>query len=72
MVTKLLEKAFDEASKLPTEEQEAIAALILEEIRSEHQWDKAFADSKDELARLADEALAEHWLGSAHMMGTRD
>jgi hypothetical protein len=58
-MTELLEKAFAEASKLPPEEQEALAAWILEELASERRWDKAFASSQDALARLADEAIQE-------------
>ncbi len=58
-MTKLLEKAFAEAARLPTTEQDAVAALILEELASEHRWAEAFAKSQDKLAALADEALAE-------------
>ena len=58
-MTKLLEKAFAEASRLPTTEQDAVAALILEELASERRWAEAFAKSQDKLAALADEALAE-------------
>ena len=62
-MNELLEKAFAEASRLPEDEQQALAALILEELASERQWDRAFADSEDALARLADEALVEHHEG---------
>ena len=58
-MTKLLERAFTEASKLSEEEQEALAGWILEELASERSWSKAFAETKDALAHLADEALAE-------------
>lgn len=59
MATKLLEEAFAEATKLPEREQDALAAMILEELASERRWEKAFAGSSDVLAQLADEALAE-------------
>jgi hypothetical protein len=59
-MTELLEKAFAEASKLPSGEQDALATWILDELASERRWEQAFADSPDVLARLADEALAEH------------
>ncbi len=62
-MTELLEKAFAEARKLTRREQDALAALILEELASEERWQKAFAASPDLLARLADEALAEHRAG---------
>ena len=59
MVTALLEKAIEQASALPQKEQEAIGALILEEIASESRWHGQFSGSQDALARLAEEALAE-------------
>ena len=55
-----LEKAFAEASKLSEQEQETLAAWILEVLSSERQWTESLANSKDTLARLADEALVEH------------
>jgi hypothetical protein len=54
-----LEKAFEEASKLPEEEQEILANWILEEIASEKQWDDRFRSSPDRLSALAEEALQE-------------
>ena len=33
------------------------------EIKSERRWEEAFAQSQDELAKLAEEALAEHRAG---------
>ena len=60
----LLKKVLDEAAKLAPEEQRELAAVILDELRSEKRWAKAFADSQDVLARLADEALAEARTGS--------
>lgn len=67
-MTKLLEKAFTEASKLPEREQDALAAMILEELASERRWEKAFADSERVLAQLADEALAEHREGRTQVL----
>ena len=67
-MTKLLEEAFVEASKLPEQEQDALAAVILEELASERRWDQAFADSADLLAQLADQALAEHRAGKTHVL----
>jgi hypothetical protein len=67
-MTKLLEEAFAEASKLPEQEQDALAAVILEELASERRWDQAFADSADLLAQLADQALAEHRAGKTQVL----
>jgi len=67
-MTKLLEEAFAEASKLPEQEQDALAAVILEELVSERRWDRAFAESADLLAQLADQALAEHQAGKTQVL----
>ncbi len=58
-MTKLLEKAFSEASRLPTTMQNMIAERLLEDIRAEGKWEESFAASQDELSRLADEAVAD-------------
>ena len=60
---KLLEKAFEEASKLPEEEQDALARAVLEELASERRWDELFANSPDLLRELSQEALREHRAG---------
>lgn len=62
-MTQLLEKALSEVAKLPASEQDAVAALVLEELASERRWSSSFAKSQDLLAELADEALAEHAAG---------
>ena len=59
-MTKLLERAFKEASKLPEVDQNALAKWVIEELESEGRWEKAFAGSEDILDRLADEALTAH------------
>jgi len=56
-MTKLLEKAFKKASELPDVEQNVIGRWLLEELESERKWDRAFAESEDILARLADEVI---------------
>lgn len=64
-MTELLTKAFAEAAKLPEEEQDVIAALILKEIESEERWQTLFVASRDEMARLAEEALDEYRSGKS-------
>jgi hypothetical protein len=54
-----LEEAFAQAAQLPADEQEALAALLLDEIASERLWDQAFAQSQNQIAKLADEAVTE-------------
>ncbi len=62
-MTKVLEQAFDAASKLSESEQNALGEWLLAEIESEREWDQAFARSQNLLARLAKEAQAEHRRG---------
>ena len=62
-MTQLLEKALTEVYKLSPEKQDAIAAIILEELKDEQRWDKAFAESQEMLSKLAAEALAKHRSG---------
>ncbi len=58
-MTQLLQRAFHEASKLPEDEQDAFASLLLAELESERRWSESFAASQEKLGALADEALAE-------------
>ncbi|MBW4444259.1 MAG: hypothetical protein KME10_24140 [Plectolyngbya sp. WJT66-NPBG17] len=58
-MTERLEQAIAQLKTLPTEKQDAIATLILEELEEDQQWDKSFARSPDLLATLAAEAMAE-------------
>jgi TRAP-type C4-dicarboxylate transport system substrate-binding protein len=59
VMTKQLEKAFSEVSKLPAKDQDAIAEIVLAELASEQRWNDLFTNSQDLLAKLASEALAE-------------
>lgn len=62
-MTELLEKAFAQAARLPAGEQEAFAQFVLAELESEARWARAFAGSQDELASLAQEAVADYKAG---------
>ncbi|MCE0521891.1 MAG: hypothetical protein LV480_03165 [Methylacidiphilales bacterium] len=62
-MTALLKKALNRINALPPEEQDAVASLILEEIESEKRWDELFASSQGQLARLAEQAIAEYKAG---------
>lgn len=62
-MTQLLEEALREVAKLPATEQDAIASILLEEIASEQRWATSFEKSQAVLAKLAEEALAEHAAG---------
>ena len=62
-MTHLLEKALCEVAKLPPAEQEALAAILLDELASEQRWADLFAQSQDILERMSKEALEEHRAG---------
>ena len=62
-MTRLLKQAFEAASKLPEDEQNALAALILEEVEAEGEWQKSFKASQGQLGKLAEEALEDHRKG---------
>ena len=62
-MAQLLEKALSEVARLPAAEQDAVAAILLEELASEKRWSDSFAKSQDLLAQLAEKALAEHAAG---------
>ena len=63
-MTQLLEQAFAAAARLSSEEQDALARALLEDLASEHAIDARVAATPDALARLADEALMEHRRGA--------
>jgi hypothetical protein len=65
-----MEQAILKARQLPEQDQEAIAAIILEEIESEARWQELFSrpESADLLSRMADEALAEVRAGRARKL----
>ena len=62
-MTGLLKQAFDAASRLPEDEQDAVAGGLLAELHSEEEWGERFTSTQDALAALAREALAEHEKG---------
>ena len=68
-MTELLEKALAEVSKLSAAEQDAIAALILETLEDERQWEEAFASSQDKLAKLAEKVREDIRAGRVRETG---
>ena len=67
-MTKLLQKAFDEASRLPEEDQDCFAETLLSDLASEERWAESFAKSQDKLAALAKEALIEFKQGKTKLI----
>lgn len=62
-MSKLLERAFEELSKLPEDQQENMAQWILDELEDELRWDQAFATSLPQLEKLGRKALEDYRAG---------
>jgi hypothetical protein len=58
-MTNLLEKALEKVGALPRDEQDAIASQILDSLADEEAWKKRFAEKRDVIRRLAQQALEE-------------
>ena len=68
-MTRALEEAFKEASKLPESGQNSLAAAIREEL--EAKWERSLSDSQDVLGKLADEALDEFRSGRTQLLDVK-
>ena len=68
-MTHLLQEALAQVQGLPDAEQDAIAALILEELADERRWDQAFAQSQEQLAQLADRVRQDIRDGRVRRLG---
>jgi hypothetical protein len=68
-MSQLLDQAVAEARKLPDTEQDAIAALILQEIEDDRRWEEALAKSPDKLAALAARAEEQVRAGRCRAAG---
>jgi hypothetical protein len=68
-MSQLLDHAVAEARKLSDTEQDAIAALILEEIEDDRRWEASFARSADKLAALAARAAEQAREGRCRAAG---
>ena len=51
------------AAKLPDEEQNVLAAILLEEMESEERWSTLFAGSQNLLQQMASEAIQDFQAG---------
>lgn len=71
-MTDLLQRAYNEAAKLPPEEQDELARAVLRAIEDERSWDELFAQSQDLLADMADEAEAEYNAGKTEPLRVDD
>jgi len=58
-MSSLLEKALEKVGALPPDEQDAIASQILAALADEEAWKKRFAEKRDVIRRMAQEALEQ-------------
>lgn len=70
----LLQKAFERASALPTDEQDRFARFLLAELESAQHWAELFSrpESEELLDRLADGALSDHHAGRTQPLDPDD
>ena len=64
-MTRALDTAIARITTLPPDEQDRIAQWLLDELNDEDRWTEQFANSRDSLSRLADEARSERETGKA-------
>ena len=69
-MTDLLQRAFEEASKLTADQQNRLAEWLLEELADEERWMRRFAETASVLERLASEARDEHGDGATKDLDT--
>ncbi|MFM9047326.1 MAG: hypothetical protein ACKOOH_06655 [Cyanobium sp.] len=61
-----LSAAVASAAKLPEEEQNVLAAILLEEMESENCWSALFSESQNLLEQMANEAIHDFQSGQVH------
>lgn len=54
-MTDLLRKAFDAASRLPEDQQDAVVEWLLAELASETRWEESFVETQGALSILVEE-----------------
>jgi hypothetical protein len=68
-MTRLLAKAFEEASRLSDQVQDELAERLLEEIEGEEHWDDTLKQTPRLLEKLADQAREDFKAGRTKKMG---
>ena len=73
-MTEILQQAFDKASELPEDRQEAFARFLLAELDSELRWDELFSRPESEalLERIAAEVVKAHRAGRTEPLNPED
>ena len=68
-MTKLLAKVFEEASRLPEKLQDQLARELLDGLAWESRWETTLAESRSNVDRLAEKAVAEFKAGRTKEAG---
>jgi hypothetical protein len=68
-MTQLLEQAVARVKELSDEQQNTIAAIILQELEDDLKWEQAFANSQDQLAKWEEKVQADIRAGRVKKMG---
>ncbi len=71
-MTELLVQAIHKMTALTPEKQDLIAAIVLEELADEGAWERSFAASQNQLAKLAQKVRADIEAGRIREMGFDD
>ncbi len=69
MTKLLLAEAFEKASTLPDDLQDALARELMEELAWEAKWDKTLSEPTADVDDLAAKALDEYRAGRTHEKG---
>ena len=68
-MTNLLAQAFEKASLLPEDLQDALARELMDELAWESRWDKTLSESVGDLDDIAGKALNEYHAGQTQEKG---
>ncbi len=68
-MTQLLEQAIDAVQKLPPEQQNTVAAIILQELADEQRWNDAFDRSQHQLDLLGEKVELDIAAGRVQDLG---
>lgn len=68
-MTHMLERAIAEVESLPKTEQDALAAIIIEELEEERRWSEQIAASPSKLDQLVAKAMKDIQEGNVHDLG---
>ena len=58
-MTQLLKQVIERIQQLPDEQQDMLAAIIIEELEDDLRWEQAFAGSQDKLAQWEEQVQAD-------------